>query len=444
MSGDSGGYLNFNNHSNRLSELYFSGLRDMLEYPRDVVRIVNATAVIEPALRGEIVFADILALAALKVKATPVYDLLRKEPKLFVGRLPHEFILPSDDDTVIKVGQTTREDAYQRCARPIAVKEMVHYLFPKVARSDTDGLGQAKHVEGHLADPNRLVIALQLGTSMSDVSLVSARRYLAEPDQRTTIRNQLTTDNCFDFLETLAAVDASMKFGTGIVRDLIPLCIDIARIIDTPLFVNAMHSNGRLAAENTAEYVINQLSAGADYSEVNDVAEKIVSDGHALSVSAQLLSRTYQPDNEESSVFSVKCGPDKERLVSLFAETVIAAVQRNDLFVAANPSFILRTLARLGGEAVCAPIFIALQEHSPLLDDFVMALMGYARDEKGVIFRRTKDLEIVNSYCGIDFLKNLARLRLEDSTLKYPAKAAWRAVIEDKPLYGIDGMPARL
>jgi predicted KAP-like P-loop ATPase len=64
----------FANAQGRLQMLYFSGLREMLEQPRDYARVFNTVAVIEPTLRGEVVLADIIGLAALMVRAPRIYD----------------------------------------------------------------------------------------------------------------------------------------------------------------------------------------------------------------------------------------------------------------------------------------------------------------------------------------------------------------------------------
>ena len=75
----------FRNQDRRLGSLYHSGLRDLLDQPRDIARVFNAVRMMEPLLRDEIVFSDILGLAALSVKAPADFELLKKKPRLFVG-----------------------------------------------------------------------------------------------------------------------------------------------------------------------------------------------------------------------------------------------------------------------------------------------------------------------------------------------------------------------
>lgn len=94
----------FKEHDRRLSGLYYSGLREMLNQPRDMARVFNAVRMIEPPLRGEIVFADILGLAALSVKAPGVFELIHRNPRLFVGRLPDDYDFHDESKNLVKNG----------------------------------------------------------------------------------------------------------------------------------------------------------------------------------------------------------------------------------------------------------------------------------------------------------------------------------------------------
>jgi len=97
------------------------------------VRVFNVVRTLEPELRGEIVFADILGLAALSVKATPVFDLLQKSPKLFVGCVRSDDNPSENPQDIIKNGIKVRKDAYEACTLPDATQRIVHFLFPQKA-----------------------------------------------------------------------------------------------------------------------------------------------------------------------------------------------------------------------------------------------------------------------------------------------------------------------
>ena len=243
----------FANAQDRLGMLYFSGLREMLEQPRDYARVFNTVAVIEPTLRGEVVLADIIGFAALMVRAPRVYELMRKEPRWFVGPLPGDQGLKKTEE-VLKEGAAHRDAVFDQCGHPSAVRGLVHRLFPLTARADDEfTFGRVLDVEGHIAAPARLLVALQLHVSGADVSFVVARRYLMHADQRSRIASSLTQQNCLEFLECLG--DVAESTAAAGVDDVERLCLDIARLADTePFPTRSKDRSGffRLPAEDVA------------------------------------------------------------------------------------------------------------------------------------------------------------------------------------------------
>jgi predicted KAP-like P-loop ATPase len=226
----------FPRDEDRLSALYFSGLRDVLEHPRDVTRVFNTVSIIEPALRGEVVFSDIVGLSALMVKATAVFDLLRKQPRWFVGHLPGEHSLLEKTNEIMQEGTQHLDAAYSTCSMPVAVRKMVHFLFPLMARVNDEFVFSRRvtDIEGHLAAPARLLVAIQQSVSATDVSLVRARRFLFHSEQREEIALSLTVQNCLEFMVSLGDVVESIQ-GKGI-SDLNGLRQSIARLADAAPF----------------------------------------------------------------------------------------------------------------------------------------------------------------------------------------------------------------
>ena len=68
---------------NLLPYLYHSSLNKLLDQPRDISKLFNLVQIMEPKLRGNVVLADIIGLAAISHFASPVYDLLKAEPESF-------------------------------------------------------------------------------------------------------------------------------------------------------------------------------------------------------------------------------------------------------------------------------------------------------------------------------------------------------------------------
>ena len=137
--------------------------------------------------------------------------------------------------------------------------------------------------------------------------------------------------------------------------------------------------------------------------------------------------------------------PAEERGLALeaFANNVKNTAQNGDLFAKSTPDLVLWVLTRLKPEH-CKLVFEAIQKTEPTLDSFVEALLkGSFDSHKGQSYRLPKNLEELENFIAIDLLKLLAAERLKDETLDYPVRAAWRALLEEKCIYGKDGSENR-
>ena len=435
----------FKAHDQRLSGLYYSGLRELLDQPRDMARVFNAVRMIEPPLRGEIVFADILGLAALSVKAPTVFELLRRNPRLFVGRLVDDHGLLEKSEDVIKDGTPERGLAYDASSSPSSVQRVVHYLFPSVAEAeDSYALGHASYVDGTIAHPARLAVALQLSVTSGDVSLEAAKRYLQQPEQRLAVIESLTTENCYAFLELLGDVAQSLG-GEGIV-DLDDLCMSIAGLPEQALFVDRAKAGKEsigLNAEDNALRAVVMLLKSVDSDRMDPLAEKIATDSRTLSCAAEIVTQSYVPQRRRYSEQLTAPTRARDAVLQAFAANVLKAAQEDRLFQMNNPGFILWTLAR-SVPTDCPAIYAAVKAVQPSLDNFALEFLRNSWDStNGQTYSLPRDESLHSVYCPLDDFKAHAASRLEDESLRNPAKAAWRSVVEGRNLYGVDGSEAR-
>ncbi len=434
----------FSNSQDRLGMLYFSGLRELLEQPRDYARVFNTVSVIEPELRGEVVLADIIGLAALMVRASPVFELMRKEPRWFVGRLPGDQSMFEKPEELLKQGAAQRDAAIDQCGLPNAVRKLVHRLFPLTARADDEfTMGRVLDVEGHIAAPARLLVALQLHVGGGDVSLVLARRYLLHPDQRGEIARSLTQQNCLEFLECLG--DVAESTGATGVGDVERLCLDIARLADTEPFPARSQDRSelfRLPAEDVALRAIRSVVRTAAADRASMLAERIVVDPAGLTVAVELFAASYLVDRRDGD--GLLCPPESEtKLAKALADNVLGAAKAGRLLNTSSPGFVLWRLSSIAPEK-CSEVFAALKAADASLDGFALAILGHRFDStKGQRYSLPDDLSKVEAYCPLKALKQHAKKRLADPSLELPAKAAWRAVVEEKSIYGSDGSYAR-
>lgn len=435
----------FKAHDQRLSGLYYSGLRELLDQPRDMARVFNAVRMIEPPLRGEIVFADILGLAALSVKAPAVFELLRRNPRLFVGRVVDDHGLLEKSEDVIKDGTPERGLAYDASSSPSSVQRVVHYLFPSVAEAeDSYALGHASYIDGTIAHPARLAVALQLSVTSGDVSLEAAKRYLQQPEQRLAVIESLTTENCYAFLELLGDVAQSLG-GEGIV-DLDDLCMSIAGLPEQALFVDRAKAGKEsigLNAEDNALRAVVMLLKSVDSDRMDPLAEKIATDSRTLSCAAEIVTQSYVPQRRRYSEQLTAPTRARDAVLQAFAANVLKAAQEDRLFQMNNPGFILWTLAR-SVPTDCPAIYAAVKAVQPSLDNFALEFLRNSWDStNGQTYSLPRDESLHSVYCPLDDFKAHAASRLEDESLRNPAKAAWRSVVEGRNLYGVDGSEAR-
>lgn len=435
----------FKAQHDRLANLYRYGLQDLLEQPRDIGRVFNALRLMEPLLRDEIVFADILGLSALSVKAPTVFELLRKEPHLFVGRLADDLSLLGKSKDVIDEGTQTRREAYEASSSPNSVRKVVHSLFPSVAEAEGSyGMHVPSYVEGDIAHPARLAIALQLSITDGDVSLKVARQYLQNPTQRLDLVASLTAENCNEFLELLGDLGKSLN-GDGI-PDVAGLCLEMARLPEHPLFVERARNSREflsLRAEYTVLEAVSRLVLATDKDQISAIAEKIATDSTALSCAAEIISEGYVEGRRNRSLQVMVSADSKEDILKAFAFNVLSASAHNLLFEKINPGSILWTTARLVPD-VCPDIYKVLKTKDPMLDQFALAFLGSTWDStNGTAYSMPSDEALLSAYCPIEQFKAHAAERLKDQSLTYPTRAAWRAVVEGKSLYGIDGTDTR-
>jgi len=433
----------FRDQEQRLGSLYHSGLRDLLEQPRDVVRVFNAFKMMEPLLRGEIVFADILGLVALSVKAPAVFELLRKSPRFFVGLTADDFRVSDKTEDVIKSAEQERRIAYEASGSASAVQRVVHFLFPGVAEAEGSlSLGKGSYAEGNISHPAKLAIALQLCLTDGDVSIKAARRYLQCPNERDSVEALLTNDNCEEFVELLGDVGKSLC-GEGI-ADMDETCLSIARLVEKPLFVTRAKERTtllRARIEDAALQTVDMLIRTMEKKRAAAISERIAIDAIALSCAAEIVTRSYVPGREVHSQQLTLPIENKDKVLQIFARNVLDAANRGLLFETNHAGYILWTMARVVPHT-CPSLYKVLKDADVTLDQFALHYLGSSWDLNGVVYSKPRDKNLHGVYCPEEEFQAHAEARLKDENLRNPARTAWQSVVEDKALYGSDGSEA--
>ena len=430
----------FSKDDRRLSHVFHNGLNELMEHPRDVVRLFDVVGSIEPGLRGEVNLADIVGLAALMTKASPVFSLLRSTPQAFVGRRPGMRAVKDKVEDVIEAHADERTRAIEECSNPKGVQELVHCLFPKTAKADEAfTFDRVVFTEGHLGHPDRLSIALHQSTGQGDVSLVRVRRFLFHPTERESIAAGLDEESCAPFLSCLGSMVEGL--GEDVVLDAEELGVALARLIETPPFLSRAQNRSDvflMRPDRMAFDAIGAVGKRMQPEAVAALAEKLIGDEKALSVAVITAVASYVKDEKDrAGNETIFANPDsKGPALSKLSDNLERAAASGELFDKVCAERIL-WMAPVVVPERCNSLFQAIQEHDPSLDKFALTMMGGRFDSyKGRSYVIPEEIQRVEAYVAMDALKQHAANRLKDKSLDYPARAAWRAVTEGKAFYG--------
>lgn len=434
--------FHFKGSDARQTEIFHAGLAELMESPRDVVRLFDVMASIEPGLRGELQLADMLGLAALMTKAPRVYDLLHQTPQAFVGRRPGTRPGLHKAAEVVTAHAKVRNEAIEQSTSPIAVRSLVQWLFPKVAtHDDAFTFDRVIFEEGHLAHPDRLLVALQQSAGPDDVSLAQVRDFIQQPERRAQIAAALQPENCIEFIATAGRLSTAYVSAPGFGLD--SLVMAVARWADSSVAYERarVDHRARHAVSRTALKAIGEISHGPDIEATKAVAERIAQGSHGVVAAMSLAASSYLDENYDSPLKAP--AESKDKVLQHLGDNVGKLIHSGKLFCTAEADFILRTAPRLFPQR-CASYFEVLQRKDCSLDLFAESLFRHAFESTaGQSYAAVGEMDRVECYVALDDLKARGVRRLRDSALTYPARAAWRALVEGRCLYA-DGSESDL
>lgn len=424
----------FSGQDMRLKSLYGSGLYEMLEQPRDVSRVFGAVSAIEPGLRGEVVLADIIGLACLMVRAPAVYELLKTRPWAFVPgyvrMLPHPV-------------ESMSADERKQCvlaaldAAPAGAAKIVAHLFPELGLLSSHSA--VPHAStGCICAPMRLDIALQLSVAGDHVGSARARAFLSQPSRRPGILEGLSRDNALAFFEALERALDDPDFELAMAAD---ACLQIARDADAyGLRTAPGDTRYSLGPADLAIRAIARIVATARVDGAG-IAAQIVGDERSLSCAAQVLKFAL-PDNRQLGLPTDALEPPGDAAIESYARNVLKDLQQGTLWHRAEPALILWMLGMWDGGEAARQAFEFVARKDASLDRFAAAffLFGDSAAVHDPVYAFPPDA-IVRPFASREAFEALARRRLDDATLEYPARAAWQCVFAPGCVDGATGRP---
>lgn len=167
------------------SNVYFDGLDELLDTPRDVTRLTNALRVTFPAVEDEVNPVDFVAIEAIRTFEPDIYRLIRKSPNLLTGR-------PSDRrrDPVYGDEEEARFESWLDQVSEDnrgAIKGVLSRLFPKFA-AEYGGTRYSQEferkwrVQRRICSPEIFPVYFRLSVSGDSISEQEMREWLALAD----------------------------------------------------------------------------------------------------------------------------------------------------------------------------------------------------------------------------------------------------------------------
>lgn len=209
------------------SNIFHSGLDQLITVPRDVVRLVNALSVTYPAVVAEVNPVDFIAIEALRVFLPRVYDAIRTAPGEFTGYGRRG---GSDAGEAKQRAQAFHESWLKTVSEPLqaSTKDMVERLFPRLEsvwgnmHYGSDSVGEWRR-QLRICAPEVFPTYFKLSLSQDAVSRADIDALLA------------TTQSSASFAKVLEAA-AGVKGADGVSK--VPALLDrfmdhVAKEVDT-------------------------------------------------------------------------------------------------------------------------------------------------------------------------------------------------------------------
>lgn len=434
----------FPNAQGRLSLLYARALRGLLEHPRDILRVFNTVRTIEPSLRGEVVLADIIGLATLMVRCSPVFHLLQRYPSAFVGNLPDETSLLDTAKNSVETLAPLLEKAIDQCAMPNEARAMVNHLFPITGATGTKASARiTADTHGQIASPMRLVTALRMSIGTAGVSLRKVREYLLIPESRSDIGRSVSSRSAVEFTERLGEMAETLR-GAGI-SDPGDLAVAMAQMTEMTGFVERANARGMLApyvgaiAEIAIARVIHACAPGTEA----EVAKAIILDPHAITMAMLLMEATFFPIEGQTRTALRPDESERSALSKTLAKHVLAAAQSKVLLQCFDPGVVLRGLARVS-PAKAAKVYTTVAADDVSLDSFAKALLlSRISSDAGASYSLPSDIALLEAYGPMTQWRADADRRLRDGAIDNDTAAAWLSVLREVPVHARDFSVAR-
>jgi hypothetical protein len=426
----------FSDHQNLLGFLLESGLRKVLAQPRDVARLFNTVGLIEPALRGEVVLADIIGLSTLMNFAEPLYKLLVQSRLRFSGSLA--FNQDTDFDGAenghLKVWAQEREAAIAACRNPEATQAIVKFLFPQ-GTVNKNGFSKPAAVEldGRINHPQRLAVALQGGVGPGEVSLWDVQNFVLVEGKRKEILERLTGSNWRSFLDAVQAAKALCRQLSDDQR--LEIYLSLARAADDGPFTVDDKFSQFLSGPKSVWLAVSALAESFDAERASHIALQLAKDDGALTVASMILD-TYFLDVRSPRAPLIFVDQDHRAEACLtFGLNVLGHSKRDDFWKLPAAGSVLQVLGEVAPECakqVFEAIALAPDKVNKLIASVLFAGTSSVHCD---YYDYTVKSKILEAFGPLSEFKSYALANVGNAALDPETRAALRSIVEEKQVF---------
>lgn len=426
----------FSGHQNLFGFFLESGLRKMLAQPRDVARLFNTVGLIEPALRREVVLADIIGLSALMNFAEPLYKLLVQSREQFVGGL--YFNMDTDFDGTendhLKVWADEREAAIAACRNPEAVEAIVKFLFPQVtARKKGFPHQTSLELDGRLNHPQRLDVALQGGVGPDEVSLWDVQNFVSDEGKRHEVLSRLTRGNWRSFLDAVQASKGLCRQLTE--KQRVELYFSLTRAADGGPFSAVDKFSQFLSGPKSVWLAVGAMADALDVNRIVDIAYQLATDPGSLTVASLILDPHFIENRYPRDTLIFVDPAQRTAACHAFGVNVLTHSTQDEFWKLPTAGAVLQVLGEVAPDCakqVYEAIALAPDKVNKLM---VAVLFAGTSSSHGDYYDFTVKSKILEAFGPLSEFKSHALASVGNEALDPETRAALRSMVEEKQVF---------
>lgn len=433
----------FPNNKDRLSELYHTSIKHLLQSARDVRKLFNNVSMREPHIRGEVEFADLFALEVLAIKAPEIYRHIRSEPAAYTGISPNDWSFESTAERIANYeNERNKYRDEQVSSNKRHVVRLLESLFPQLSDSAEERSQSYYSQNGRIAALDRLMIALKFGLPVSEVSSNTVRTFLQDRSSRDNVLKEIgKPETVGRFLELLTLATEQLD-----VVDPEHFITVLVQFAEQPWVAKIDRGQKDVFAIRLYRHIWNILRVylgKLDHDGRLTHLQSLMTDHRKLGLGALALRHclgqfglfNYRDPVQESKRWCTQ--NELETIKVMWITTVKAHATRSEVLSlnGAGPIFFL--LRRID-TTVCAEIVTSLLDHDADVDALVMAI-----GESGSDSTKGRYAHITDEFLDSIGLKERIRARVQQrlSTnvdANTELQAMYKSIVTGKKIYLID------